>query len=128
VGETPLNEERQIGMRGKKRNLRETYSVTRSAFHKIWLFLLLAPRHTSSLLSKFICLVSTWLGDSANAVPHIQKLRTRLTHILGNRRVQPHLSAMAGSLPEGTAFMITDSSVPSKYVVRSANIILERQA
>ena len=29
-------------------------------------------------------------GDSANAVPHYQKLRTRVTHIWGDRGIQPN--------------------------------------
>ena len=35
-------------------------------------------------------------GESANAVPRYQKLRTRVTHIWGNRRGQLHRSAMVG--------------------------------
>jgi len=57
------------------------------------------------------------LGDSANAVPHYQKLRARLTHIWGNRRGQPNRSAMEGPRPGGSASLITDSSAPGKYVV-----------
>ena len=34
------------------------------------------------------------MGESANAVPRYQKLRTRVTHIWGNRRGQQHRSAM----------------------------------
>ena len=56
-----------------------------------------------------------WQGDSANAVPHYHKLCTRLTHIWGNRRGQPNLSAMVRPRPEGSAFMSTESSVPGKY-------------
>ena len=54
-------------------------------------------------------------GDSANAVPHTKKLRTRVTHIWGNRRRQPNRSAMEGSLPGRTALLITVSPVPGKY-------------
>ena len=46
-------------------------------------------------------------GDSANAVPHKQKLRVRVTHVWGNRRGQPNRSAMERPRPRGTAFMIT---------------------
>ena len=54
------------------------------------------------------CRVIEWLsGDSANAVPHYQKLRVRVTHIWGNRRGQPNRSAMVRPHPRGTAFMIT---------------------
>lgn len=35
------------------------------------------------------------MGDSANAVPRYQKLRTRVTHIWGNRKGQQDRSAMA---------------------------------
>jgi hypothetical protein len=45
-------------------------------------------------------------GDSANAVPHYQKLRVRVTHIWGNRRGQPNRSAMARPHPRGTTFLI----------------------
>lgn len=34
------------------------------------------------------------MGESANAVPRYQKLRTRVTHIWGNRKGQQHRSAM----------------------------------
>jgi len=63
----------------------------------------LTPQHCSVVIS--------WIGygsgDSANAVPHYQKLRVRVTHIWGNRRGQPSLSAMEGPHPRGTAFVIT---------------------
>ena len=36
-------------------------------------------------------------GDSPNAVPHYQKLCTRLTHIWGNRRGRPNRSAIEGT-------------------------------
>ena len=45
-------------------------------------------------------------GDSANAVPHYQKLCARVTHIWGNRRGQPNRSAMERSHPRGTTFVI----------------------
>jgi hypothetical protein len=48
----------------------------------------------------------TLSGDSANAVPHYQKLRVRVTHIWGNRRGQPNRSAMARPHPRGTTFLI----------------------
>ena len=54
-------------------------------------------------------------GDSANAVPHTNKLRTRVTHIWGNRRRQTNRSAMEGPLPGRTALLITVSPVPGKY-------------
>ncbi len=56
-----------------------------------------------SLLVKSVRLLS---GDSANAVPHYQKLRVRVTHIWGNRRGQPNRSAMARPHPRGTTFLI----------------------
>jgi hypothetical protein len=42
----------------------------------------------------------------ANAVPHFQKLCYRVTHVWGNRRGQPILSAMDKPHPRGTTFMI----------------------
>ena len=53
---------------------------------------------------KFILLAL--LGDSANAVPHYQKLRARVTHVWGNRRGQPNRCAMERPHPRGTTFMI----------------------
>ena len=46
-------------------------------------------------------------GKSANAVPHYQKLRARVTLFLGIRRGRLHPSAMIRSRPRGTAFLIT---------------------
>ena len=40
-------------------------------------------------------------GDSANAVPHYQKLRVRVTQIWGNRRGQPNRSAIVRPHPRG---------------------------
>ena len=54
-------------------------------------------------------------GDSANAVPHYQKLRTRVTHIWGNRKGQPNRSAMERPRPGGTSLVIKVSPVPGKY-------------
>ena len=50
-------------------------------------------------------------GVSANADPHTNKLRTRVTHIWGNRRRQPNRSAMEGPLPEGTTFFVFHKSI-----------------
>ncbi|CAH0700217.1 unnamed protein product [Spodoptera exigua] len=44
--------------------------------------------------------------------PHYQKLRIRVIHIRDNRRGQPYRSAMVGSRPGGTAFLITVSPMP----------------
>ena len=46
-------------------------------------------------------------GESANAVSHYHKLCSRVSHIWGNRRGQPNLSAMERPHPGGTALMIT---------------------
>jgi len=54
-------------------------------------------------------------GVSANADPHYQKLRTRVTHIWGNRRRQPNRSAMVRSLPGESHSLIWDYPVPGKY-------------
>ena len=59
--------------------------------------------------------MSVLSGDSANAVPHYQKLRTRVTHIWGDRSGQPNLSAMEGPHTGGTTSWIMVSSVPGKY-------------
>ena len=56
-------------------------------------------------------------GDSANAVPHTKKLRTRVAHIWGNRRLQPNRSAMERPRPGETAFLITVLPVPGKYAL-----------
>ncbi|KAJ4450966.1 hypothetical protein ANN_02401 [Periplaneta americana] len=44
--------------------------------------------------------------------PDYQKLRARVTHIWSNRRGQPNRSAIEGSHPGGTAFMITVTPTP----------------
>ena len=54
-------------------------------------------------------------GVSANAVPHYQKLRTRVTHIWGNRKGQPNRSAMERPRPERTSLVIKVPPVPGKY-------------
>ena len=54
-------------------------------------------------------------GESANAVSHYHKLCSRVSHIWGNRRGQPNLSAMERPHPGGTALMITVSPEPGKY-------------
>ncbi|KAK3739361.1 hypothetical protein RRG08_041680 [Elysia crispata] len=55
-------------------------------------------------------------GDSANAVPLTKKLRTRVTHIWGDRRVQPNRSAMEGPRPGQTSWLIKVPPVPDGYV------------
>ena len=65
-------------------------------------------------LSLFLILLML-SGVSANADPHTNKLRIRVTHIWGYRRRQLNLSAMGEPLPGGTAWMITVSSIPGKY-------------
>ena len=54
-------------------------------------------------------------GVSANAVPHYQKLRNRVTHIWGNRKGQPNRSAMERPRPERTSLVIKVPPVPGKY-------------
>lgn len=61
-------------------------------------------------------------GDGANAVPHYQKLHTRLIHIWDSRRGQPNRSAMEGPRPGGTALVTTVSPVPGKYELFSRSI------
>jgi len=60
-------------------------------------------------------------GVSANADPHTNKLRTRVTHIWGYRRRQLNRSAMEEPLPGETAWMITVFPVPGKYAVDCLN-------
>ena len=69
------------------------------------------------MLWTFICflLVCFYSGVSANADPHTNKLRTRVTHIWGYRRRQLNRSAMGEPLPGETACMITVFPVPGKY-------------
>ena len=55
------------------------------------------------------------LGNSANAVPHYQKLYSRVNNICVDRRGQPSRGAMARPRPEGTAFKITVTPEPGKY-------------
>lgn len=54
-------------------------------------------------------------GESANAVPHYQKLCNRDFHIWEIRRGQHSRSAMAEPRPGWTAFVITVSPLPGKY-------------
>ena len=51
-------------------------------------------------------------GESANAVPHTQKLRRRVHPIWVNRRGQPNRSAMERPRPRGAAFVITAPPPP----------------
>lgn len=67
-----------------------------------------------------------WTRVSANADPHTNKLRTRVTHIWGNRRRQPNRSAMGEPLPGETAYMITVFSVPGKYAYTMAPTRIEQ--
>ena len=59
-----------------------------------------------------------WSGNGADAVPHYQKLRTRVIHIWDNRKGQPNRSAMERPRPGGTALVITVTPVPGKYAGR----------
>ena len=68
--------------------------------------------------------IIVYSGVSANADPHTNKLRTRVTHIWGYRRRQLSQSAMEEPLPGGTALLITVSPVPGKYAVLSSVDIL----
>ncbi|KAF9800532.1 hypothetical protein SFRURICE_005208 [Spodoptera frugiperda] len=60
------------------------------------------------------------LGEQRERSSHYQKLRIRVIHIRDNRRGQPNRSAMRGSRPGGTAFLITVSPMPGKYDFDSA--------
>jgi hypothetical protein len=63
----------------------------------------------------FVSFSFVYSGVSANADPHTNKLRTRVTHIWGYRRRQLNRSAMGEPLPGETACMITVFPVPGKY-------------
>lgn len=60
-----------------------------------------------------------WPGESADAVPHYQKLCSRDSHIWGIRRGQHSRSAMAEPRPGWTTFMIIVSPLPGKYACTS---------
>ena len=62
--------------------------------------------HTASLFFFLYLKFMVLLGDSANAVSNYQKLCTQVTHIWGNCRGQPILSAMEKPHPRGTTFLI----------------------
>ena len=59
-------------------------------------------------------------GESANAVPHYQKLCSRDSHIWGIRRGQHNRSAMAEPRPGWTTFLIMVSPLPGKYELYSS--------
>nr|CAA26421.1 unnamed protein product [Xenopus laevis] len=59
-------------------------------------------------------------GESANAVPHYQKLCSRVSRIWGNRRGQHSRSAMAEPRPGRTTFVIMVSRLPGKYELGKA--------
>ena len=54
-------------------------------------------------------------GNGANAVPHYQKLYSRVNHIWINRKGQPILGAMERPRPGGTTLVIMVASEPGKY-------------
>ena len=62
--------------------------------------------YTATLHTAFNLKFMVLLGDSANAVSNYQKLCTQVTHIWGNCRGQPILSAMEKPHPRGTTFLI----------------------
>ena len=61
------------------------------------------------------CLSYKKSGESANAVPHYQKLCSRDSHIWGIRSGQHSRSAMAEPRPGWTTFLIMVSPLPGKY-------------
>ena len=90
------------------------------------LFLVVA----GSLLShdRLYFLLGLLKGDGANAVPHYQKLHSRVICIWDNRKGQPDRSAMTRPHPGGTALLITVSSEPeisssSIYFLLSLNCL-----
>ena len=56
-----------------------------------------------------------------NAGPHYQKLYARVTHIWGNRKVQPDRSAMKGPHLERSASLITVPPASGKFFIFKAN-------
>ena len=60
--------------------------------------------------------------ESANSVPHLHQLCSRVSHIWGNRRGQHIPSAMDKPRPGKTTFVIMVSPLPGKYAI--ANTIL----
>jgi hypothetical protein len=73
----------------------------------------------------FVSFSFVYSGVSANADPHTNKLRTRVTHIWGYRRRQLNRSAMGEPLPGETACMITVFPVPGKYAWVHKESLLE---
>lgn len=53
--------------------------------------------------------------DSANAIPHYQKLCARVSLIWGNREGQPVRGAIYRPRLEGTTFVIMVPFTPGKY-------------
>lgn len=66
-------------------------------------------------------------GESANAVPHYQKLCSRDSRIWGIRRGQHSRSAMAEPRPGWTTFMIMVSPLPGKYELYTFRVVTRPQ-
>ena len=61
-------------------------------------------------------------GDSANAVPLTNKLRTRVIYIWDDRLGQPFRSAMERPRQRRTSLMIKVSPVPGKYAFDTSEL------
>ena len=103
--------------------LKEKTSVR---FYRAWRRMPERRKRPSSKIDT-LCVVLDWIlserkvaGESANAVPHTQKLRRRVHPIWVNRRGQPNRSAMERPRPRGAAFVITAPPRPGKYAEFSA--------
>src|SRR4029434_193720 len=84
--------------------------------------------HIHPLLTKYTSqtslLFNTISGESANAVPHYQKLCNRDSHIWGIRIGQHSRSAMAEPRPGQTTFLIIVSPLPGKYELYKTELAL----
>jgi len=67
-------------------------------------YIIISACHRKIDANQLSIFLHVWIGtgDSANAVPLTQKLRTRVTHIWGDRRGQPNRSAMERPRPGRT--------------------------
>ena len=74
-----------------------------------------AKFHVQYKFVQYKLIFNIFTGESANAVPHYQKLCSRDSHIWGIRRGQHSRSAMAEPRPGWTTFVIMVSPLPGKY-------------
>ena len=82
----------------------------------MWVRFMEPNRHMNFIFPSVIYLIDCQ-GNSANAVPHYQKLYSRVNRVWINRKGQPSRCAMARPHPGGTTFMIMVASELGKYAV-----------